>query len=1122
MCRTSGEGWQQTSTVEGTKVIDAWVKAGEPRHFTEFGLGGAGFHAYFGFVRPFNNLADLTPNDNKTITGRVVNLRLSRPPTYEFSVGAPVENCWVGLNDSLALGGFYVGSCNSDGSGEFAIPGVPAGSYQLVVFDSYLDYIVNIQQITVPEGNAGGSIPVGSGTINGDAGFIGEDGDVASFRWFGTEEHYVFADDNSNGMWDEGESPLPEQAINFRFRDGTIYHANATDFGGAYPFEEQFPFFSWLVAEVDFARFKATGVTIAVDAGGPVEGTIGGGVFNPQYQDPLDGGTNCVAEGCLTRTELGTVLTEGYQSFLGMTNVFEWGKRPYSAEMDNTPAGNFPGPEDIDANQNGILEPEVFENGGLSGVVFYAVTRAENDPRFAAAEEWEPGIPRVQLNLYRSDEFGNIDETVNGMGGVQLADVDNYPFGWQDGTAPMGPEDVNQDGVGPFDSGDAIEIAHSDSWDDNVPTGCPAGNYHPSGDPTSDPLYLDGRCYDGQRNYNQVRPALFDGGFGFGIPFTDLYLDPGFYVIEAKTPPGYLHLKEQDKNVDFGDTFTINPLALPASCVGEPNVLPAELELFPGVDTEGFPGSRPLCDRKVVEVADGRNMAADFFMFTEAPVTGHIRGIVLNDLANEFDPANPNYGEKFAPAFVPVSFRDFASNEVYYTTTDQFGIYHGIVPSTYTINIPMASGVSPNMLQVCLNSPTREDPTSPGTLIPDPNFNKLYGQFCYSFNFAPGTTTYLDTPLLPIGAFVGPGNWQLDGELPDLTPVIHSVTTTTYSGPVVGAALADDIIITSVGNINGNVDVPDPNFPQTETNDAVMITRNHGFGSVEGEVWIGDLQVPPADVDWSLGTIVVTEVPAAAETGQLTIVRGDSGKSTVNSVTLIVLSGTDSVMSVTPGGSIQDVIDLADDGEIIVIPPGTYYEPLIITRPVQLAGAGAGSTIINAGHTTTNLLSLWRIKVNEMRNCPPYSLGLLPGQLNNTVNASAPCGHIPGTGLLPLSEAAGVSRRATRWRVRAYREGAYRWLDNYWCHSFGWRRCERLCRSARSQQPPYREQPIRDVAQLAFASATRRSDRSSSATPGPTPATISSTYTTISSLTTAVCPSPEPVLASTRAAIAIG
>ncbi len=46
----TGQNWQQTTTLEGTKVIDAWVKANEPQVFVEFGLPGP--HVFMGFVRP--------------------------------------------------------------------------------------------------------------------------------------------------------------------------------------------------------------------------------------------------------------------------------------------------------------------------------------------------------------------------------------------------------------------------------------------------------------------------------------------------------------------------------------------------------------------------------------------------------------------------------------------------------------------------------------------------------------------------------------------------------------------------------------------------------------------------------------------------------------------------------------------------------------------------------------------------------------------------------------------------------------------------------------------------------------------------------------------------------------
>ena len=40
------------------------------------------------------------------------------------------------------------------------------------------------------------------------------------------------------------------------------------------------------------------------------------------------------------------------------------------------------------------------ENGGISGIVFYASTRAENDPRTPWPTPGSPAFPRVQVALY--------------------------------------------------------------------------------------------------------------------------------------------------------------------------------------------------------------------------------------------------------------------------------------------------------------------------------------------------------------------------------------------------------------------------------------------------------------------------------------------------------------------------------------------------------------------------------------------------------------------------------------------------------------------------------------------------------------------------------------------------
>jgi len=977
----AGLSYQQTSTIEGTKTIDAWVHAKEPRYMFE--LGPAGHHAEFGFVQPFADAAVL--NGGNSITGRIVNMHMSRPPDYTMHKGHPMPGCWVGLND-FRLGragrGLYAAPCNPDST--FTIPNVPDGSYQLAIWDEFLDNIFALQQVTV----AGSNLDLG---------------DIGVFDWFGAHEHYVFYDANENGIRDPGEVGIRDQVVNLRFRDGTIYQSYPTDTTGYIPFDEIFPFFSWQVAEVDFTRFKATGVTVTVDAGGPV---APGEKLTPQIQ----------ADNSTTRTETGPVLLQGFQSFLGTTNKFEWGKKNYA-----------PG-----------------ENGGITGIVHYATTRAEDNPRYAAAETWERGIPRVPVVLYRDQNSDNVIDDVNNSHQVELSDVDHYPFGWSTG-GPMGPEDMKRNGTVngtpvpsggltgaqidqmmndggalratlAFNAGDAVQITTTDSWDDNVPTGCPPGN---GANAASDPFYQNGKCYDGLRNYNQVRPAVFDGRYAFttfvpaglssGQP--EISLTAGQYIVEAVAPKPYEHQKEEDKNVDFGDAPVVSPLALPPVCVGDLHQVPAELTLFPGVAAPNAGAWTPLCDRKAVPLSSGQNAAANFFLFTEVPLAAQVTGFVLNDLANEFDPLSPNFSEKVAPSWLPISFRDWTGREVVRVYTDQFGTYNAMLPSTYTTNAPSPSGVSPQMLQACLNNPGPITDPVTGQAVIDPFYNKHYGQTCWTLHYLPGMTTYADTPIVPIAAFVGKGNVQTDCECADKTPRIFSVSATDNGvggGPFIADGRSRQLTITSVGSIQ----VPDPNAIRTEGNLGAVITRDFGFGDQPGQITIGGM--PLENVSWS-NNVITGDVPAAAVTGQLIITRADSGLSSLDTVTVTVgNTGIPNVRTVAPGQSIQAALDAAVAGDLILVHPGTYYEPLIMTKPVKLQGWGAASTHLVGSQSLTTYLQDWRKKMNQLVNCPLTPAGkiaLLPGQANNTPSTNAPvedCGFQVGTGLFQIDEGAGI------------------------------------------------------------------------------------------------------------------
>ncbi|MAB79642.1 MAG: hypothetical protein CMJ89_09865 [Planctomycetes bacterium] len=931
-----GQQWIQTTTLEGKKTIDAWVKANEPPFFVEF--GPAGYHVFIGFLKPQQDPDFFT--GPSTVTGRVVNLHLSRPPQFTFSTGQPLEHTtpWIGINDVPGDLGKCVYAMPANADGTFSISGIPEGMHQLVIWDQYLDTIISLNNLVIAEG--AGDIDLG---------------DVGTFQWFGRLENHVFFDPNENGIRDGGEIGMLEQAVNIRYRDGTVYQAFPTDLDGFVPFDQVFPFFHWLVAEVDFARYKATGATITVDAGGPIDPTDPfsfGGVLNPQPQPENGMGPN--------RTETGVVLTQGIQTFLGQTNVIEWGKTNYG-----------PG-----------------ENGGVSGIVYYGVTRAEDDPAFAAGEEWEPGIPRVVVNLYQ-DNLDNITgepgpdgiiDDLDGDLGPTLADADNSPFD----NFP-GPEDIDRNSNGSFDPGDAIQTTSTDCWDDSLPTDLP-------GDPL-DPFFFGGKGYDGLRAWNQVRPAIFDGGYAFDCYFPggivsgapeEGPLPVGTYIVEAVPPRSesgaetYMTMAEEHKNVDFGDEYTPSQqlIAQPPPAVGDLHLVPAELTLFPGVPAPFAGEMRPLADRKQVAVQDGMNTACDFWMLTEVPIGAHVVGFVLNDLANEFDPNSPQFGEKQAPPFLPVTFRDWTGHVLSRVHTDEYGKYNAVLPSTFTIAAPSPSGVGPNMLTVTVNDGgVIPDPANPGAVMIDPFYDPQFSQFTYTFQFMPGATTYLDTPVVPVAAFAGPDQFPLDCQPADGQPRIFEV-----SGPLGGpyvSATGQTLTIRSAGTF----ETKNPAYTGAGGTEPKFITRDFGFGPTPGDLMLGEEML--TIMSWSASTITAM-VPAGAETAQLTVKRGDNGMKSDVGITVTVGSVPGAVTVVMPDATpnatpIQDAINAAAPGDLLLVQPGIYEESVILWKPLHLQGSGQHSTIINAIQAPSEKMVAWRALAADLVS----NLGvvdLLPGQ----------------------------------------------------------------------------------------------------------------------------------------------
>ena len=953
--------WHQTATIEGTLTVDAWVTANEPPIFME-GFGAGFYHAFFGFVDPLQTVWATNPPPieagNVTVKGTNVFNHFGRPPSNQmFVAGAPVGDAWVGLNEMGALNvpgrGLYAAPCQPDGS--FEITNVPPGTYQLVTWDVPLDALFGFNTITVTSAPSN----------------INDLGNVLSYRWFGTLEGSVFYDANENGFRDPGEEGIPSQAINLRFRDGTVYMSTVTDGSGDYQMSEVFPFFKWLVAEVDFARFKASGLTAVVDEGGLIPADNGWtmpseGVRNPQPQFDVDSVTgealtnspsiNPNTGNNLSRTETGPVLTQAMHLFLNQNNRIDWGKIEYASG----------------------------ENGGISGIAFYSTTRAEADPRDAVGDGWEPGIPRVQMVLYADANADKVIDDLDGDGFVTPADVDNYPLGWTtNGT--MGAEDVDYNGNGTNDPGDALQIVWTDSWDDNMPFGSIQ----------LDPPVVFGKPIIGSDNYstwNQIRPAVFDGGYAFvsyfpgGMATNDTEVDglpAGMYIVQAVPPPGYEIQTEESINVVFGDVYQPSKLWLMPECVGTTNngaplhIVPPYLTLFPDQEIPAPHAGevRPLADRKWVRVAEGRNAAADFHMYTEVPKATRVVGFVLNDLTAEFNAFSPIYGEKGSPGWLPISIRDWAGNEVAHVYCDEYGTYNALVPSTYTVNVPSPSGVAPNMLTIILNDPTMADPTDPTgrRRIPDPHYNPNFSTTPWTLHYYPGTYLYADTPIVPIAGFVGYPNKQLDVEPPDQTPVIHSVSNTTagIAGPYL-ANNTDVITITAMGLTS----VPNTNLLFGATN---LMVRDYGFGTVTGAVTLDGIVVDI--VSWSSNAIEVTlstNILPGMES-RLMVTRGDNGLTSPIGVTL-TYGGAGAVHQVAPRAAteldplpdpIQEAIDAAAPGDLILVAPGIYNENPILYKPVRVQGSGAG-TVVNANPTPASRLAVWHAKVLSVLGTDPF------------------------------------------------------------------------------------------------------------------------------------------------------
>jgi hypothetical protein len=765
------------------------------------------------------------------------------------------------------------------------------------------------------------------------------------------------------------------------------------------------------------------------------------------------------------------VPAEGWQGYSGQNNFIEFGKEPYVAGENGGIKGHviyastrpFDDPYMLVQTQWEPLVPHVTMNLYQEGVAADGITPTLTLVDTTQTSSWDDwaqgfrsdGVPNMNcpgqttadlfyFSLFNQQNYLNLYNAAHG-GPAAPALPDNSQYKCYDGM-----HNWNQLQPAPYDGMYRFPSITSTS----TTTGMPLTT-----------------------NCTICKPNTV-------VPSTDLYygtpmLPSGKYVVEVVPPPGYELVKEEDKNILIGDNFIapvtqefgalgnifiipdqaqvagyynannpqnptqglgaqpnngIVPGFVPEPtwpCVGQSRIVPDYISLFPqSKQVSPFAGAtRNLCDRKEVTLSDQAGAIAKFYIFTSTHKAAKFTGVITDDFTSEFDPFSPQFGEKFAPANMPIAVKDWTGAETNRVYSDWWGDYDGLTYSTWEVNPPNPTGYSPTMMVLCMND--RGPITEPAIYskfgatapIADPLFNPAYSQFCYELPYMPGQTDYLDTPVVPTSAFSAGYNHP-DCSYPAATPAVSEVDGD-GKGPWVAAA-GHTLTIKALGDQTvPNYAYSGPSATAPPFNQQT-ITRHYGFGSqctspTAGSATCSTLSsviiggVAATITSWSDTSISVTvphNVPGCAvqqqtqyggsfaQCGELLITAGN-GKQSVDTVTVTIGGKAptyvvgNAPMTQYGSGALQQAIDKAAPGDLIMVPPGTYTEMLLMWKPVRLQGVGAASSIIDANTQPAGKLDPWRQQVNCLFG---LALNGTPFSPTNPYNPSDPTNN-PANGV---------------------------------------------------------------------------------------------------------------------------
>ncbi|MBI5069294.1 MAG: IPT/TIG domain-containing protein [Deltaproteobacteria bacterium] len=978
-----GTHWAQTTTLEGNLDWDAWVMEGATGLDTEFVVAGEPFPTpFFGYVETFPPTQ--VPQERRsagfagagTITGVVESVKVYVPAKGGLALPggiwgglagarleAPVPYAWVTLTD-LGAGDTLAWVGRADQNGRFTIGQVPDGSYTLTWFDQDLNYLLDLVNVTVANGE---TVDLGILPLAG---------------WWTKIDGYVFNDLNRNGKRDPGEPGIAGFPVVMKKRENSVMDRGATlvttDASGYYSLKNAYPMTQWLVVEAYADAFYTTGVTWQAD-NQPTETTL-----------------------------LGAGVDVSVLPIIGLGGRLDWGVHAYDAQ-----------------GTSGGLDPR---HGGIVGTVSYDTTRNELDPRYAAVEDWQPGIPNLWIYLWAPVPCGTTADACDATGRYELE--------------PAG---------GAFKRGTLLNAYLTETW--QRPTGCVARDVNGTPlvhgvDEQVLPLDAGAECLEGPLMGVQFQNGFstVDGNYGFGdvcqagiqldgatgLPVLDAdgipvcadgaphaAMTSGDYLVEVTVPsdpvtgrPLYKVTREEDINIFTGDQYV--PQVPPPDCAGPLHIVDVEgvgADGYPATsielaDVNGLPASvsvpastpthnpdfaggggspfegqaRPLCSTKLVRVSYGRSIAPTFNYFTDVPIPGRFWGLIVDDLNFSADPKSLLYGEKGGVPFAPVGIYDWANRLVTTVESDYNGLFDVLVPSTNRISCPTPSGVCANLYRMVGN-----DPGIPGRL--NPNYNPQFRTISAEFEAFPGLLVPADLAPTQVGVTV-----QLPGGL--ATPVTCALDATT-----------PQLLRVSVPYVYG-----------TGATRSVTITGT-GFGAARGTGTVtldGTALAASAYTSWT-DTQITLAIPGSVAVGphQLQI-AGANGKRSVNGITLhVVGSGYNPrIFRVqAPGGpppppvpasspatvytTVQAGIDAAaafaadPRGNLVVVfpgvpdpdprvnPRGAYYENLVVSFPLKLQGVGPGgfqgTTYVpgsildgSAFGGDTDLATAWRTRVGSL------------------------------------------------------------------------------------------------------------------------------------------------------------